>query len=81
LILLFHIYRTQHAPHFPFVVIFDIPPAQLYAEKPFLLKAMVMAAAYNTRGLQHQLGTQLTEELGKRLLVDEIDRWVSCKAC
>ncbi|KAJ5097014.1 hypothetical protein N7456_007735 [Penicillium angulare] len=58
------------APHFPFVVIPDLPPAMFYAEKPFLFKAMVMVASYRNRPFQHQIGTQLTEEVGKRLLVD-----------
>ncbi|KAJ5577993.1 uncharacterized protein N7459_006957 [Penicillium hispanicum] len=70
LVELFHIYREELAPFFPFVVIPDVPPAQLYAEKPFLFKAMAMAAAYKTRAFQHQLGTRLTEEVGRRLLVD-----------
>ncbi|KAJ5291799.1 hypothetical protein N7478_001050 [Penicillium angulare] len=41
-----------------------------YAERPFLFKAMVMVASYRNRPFQHQMGTKLTEEVGKRLLVD-----------
>ncbi|KAJ6013420.1 hypothetical protein N7540_008011 [Penicillium herquei] len=62
--------ELEMAPHFPFVAIPDIPPAKLYAESPFLFKTMVMVTSYRNRSFQHQLGTKLTEEVGKRLLVD-----------
>lgn len=70
LIQLFFLYRDRISQHFPFVVIPDVPPAQIYAERPFLFKAIIMVASYKTRRYQYQLGTQLTEEVGKRLLVD-----------
>ncbi|KAJ5180594.1 zn 2cys6 transcription factor [Penicillium capsulatum] len=67
---LFHRYRNRISCYFPFVVIPDVPPAQLHAEKPFLFKAIMMASSYTDRTNQLQLGTQLTEELGRRLLVN-----------
>ena len=66
----FFLYRDRISQHFPFVVIPDVPPAQIYAERPFFFKAIIMVASYKTRRYQYQLGTQLTEEVGKRLLVD-----------
>ncbi|KAJ5729215.1 uncharacterized protein N7483_003723 [Penicillium malachiteum] len=56
-------YRAEMAPHFPFVAIPDIPPAKLYAERPFLFKAMAMVTSYKDRSFQHQFGTKLTEEV------------------
>ncbi|KAJ5091777.1 hypothetical protein NUU61_006647 [Penicillium alfredii] len=64
------IYREELAPHFPFVIIPDIPASDLYAKSPFLCKTVVMAASYKQRSFQHHLGSQLTEELGRRLLVE-----------
>ncbi|KAJ5724397.1 hypothetical protein N7493_006125 [Penicillium malachiteum] len=39
-------YQAEMAPHFPFVAIPDIPPAKLYAERPFLFKAIIMVSSY-----------------------------------
>lgn len=66
----FYRYREEMAPYFPFVFIPDVSPAKFYAEKPFLFKAMVMVSSYRNRPFQNQLGSQITEEAGKRLLVD-----------
>ncbi|KAE8454439.1 hypothetical protein EG329_000061 [Mollisiaceae sp. DMI_Dod_QoI] len=63
-------FRTQMAPHFPFVVIPpDATSDSLRLEKPMVWKAVMTAASYHKPLRQEAMGWKLMEEFSTRLLM------------
>jgi hypothetical protein len=64
-------FKAEMTPQFPFVII----PAEttidvLRKEKPFLLLAILTATSYNDQSLQRQLGNEVKQYIGNRMIVN-----------
>ncbi len=63
-------YKTNMTEQFPFVIIYpDNTSQSLRNKKPFLWKAIMVAACHENSGRQLALGAKLMEELSTRLLL------------
>ncbi|OCK78134.1 hypothetical protein K432DRAFT_444838 [Lepidopterella palustris CBS 459.81] len=68
---LLHRFRTQMTTQFPFVVIPDSMDAdRLRREKPFLFRAVMVAASYESLPRQRALGKEVIKYLSKRMIVE-----------
>lgn len=64
------IYTSIIGDLFPFVVCPDLPAAEFRGTRPFLFKAMVMAASYHDRELQKRRARDFTISLTNCILLE-----------
>ncbi len=64
------IYTSIIGDLFPFVASLDLPAAEFRSTRPFLFKAMVMAASYHNRELQKRRARDFTISLTNCMLLE-----------
>lgn len=68
---LLYIYRKNMAPQFPFVIVPDkVSAAELAQTKPFLYKALIMAASYHDNTGQCRMAKEIFQYLSTNMILE-----------